>query len=79
VQAVPDLEPGVLDGDGHPVVGPGPAERQQMPARLEHPQAFTPQVDVVGDARRVPLLAHEPKLIGRVGDDAVDRGVVEVL
>ena len=42
-------------------------------ARLEHAQNLTPHAHVIGDARRVPSLAHEAQLIGRVGDAGVDR------
>jgi hypothetical protein len=35
--AVPDLEPGVLNRDGEPVPGARAAECEQMPARLQHP------------------------------------------
>jgi hypothetical protein len=33
---VADLETGVFDGDGEPVPCAGAAEREQMPARLQH-------------------------------------------
>ena len=38
--AVAHLEPGILDRDGETVPGAGPAEREHVPAGLEHPQAF---------------------------------------
>src|SRR5690606_22022289 len=38
--AVADLEPGVLDSDRETVPGPGAAEREQVPARLEDAEAL---------------------------------------
>src|SRR4051812_17271950 len=58
-QLVANLEPGVFDGAGHPVISPGPAERRQMPARLQDPPDFGPSFRPERDVAAVPLLAHE--------------------
>jgi hypothetical protein len=48
---VTNVEPGVLNGDGHAVVGARAAEGEQVAARLQNAQALTPQLDAVRDAR----------------------------
>jgi hypothetical protein len=67
---VADLEARVLDPHGHAVLRPGASERQQVPAWLQHPQAFAPNVN----ARYivVPAFTHERKAIWRIGDDTVN-------
>ena len=57
----------------------GAAEGKQVTAGLEDAQRLGPELDVVGDAAGVPLLAHEAELVGRVGDDAVDGAVGQLL
>ena len=57
------------------MVGARPAEREQMPARLQYAQRLPPDLDIVGDARCVPPLSHEAELVGRIGDDGVNAGV----
>ncbi len=58
--AVADLEPGVLDGAREPVVGPRPAEREQVRPRLH---AVTDQLPELGAGHAVvPLLPHESAL-----------------
>jgi hypothetical protein len=56
---VADLESGILDRASHAVIGPGCGKRQQMTARLEHSQAFGPQLDAVRNVAPVPNLAHK--------------------
>src|SRR5690606_22482861 len=56
-------------------IGARARERDEMRARLEHPQAFAPHRHIVGDAGGVPCLAHEAELIGWIAHHGVDRGV----
>src|SRR5690606_40408774 len=68
---VPNLKPGILDRNRQPMPRPGASEREQVPARLQPPQAFLGPLA----ARResVPLLAHEAEAVGGIGDNGVYR------
>ena len=55
------------------MVGAGAAEGEEVAAWLEDAERLGPGGGVVGDAGAVPALPHEAELIGRVGDDGVDR------
>ena len=69
VDAVPNLEPGVLNGARHAVVRPRAAEREQMSPRLEDTEHFGPCLHTEGNVASVPHLAHEA-----LGGPSVDPG-----
>ncbi|MGO1736881.1 MAG: hypothetical protein ACTHZ9_11250 [Leucobacter sp.] len=66
-QAVADLETRILDSDREPVPCAGATEREHVPARLQHPQRFDREVQTRRQV--VPLAAHEPQPVRRVGDN----------
>jgi len=72
---VADLKARVLNVHRHAVLRPGASEGQQVPARLEHPQALGP--DINAGHVVVPCLAHEGQAVWGVGDDCVYAGVWE--
>jgi hypothetical protein len=68
--AVADLEPGILDGDGEPVPGAGAAEGQQMPAGLQHAETLFRPIQT--GRQRIPMLPHKPKPVRWIRHDGVD-------
>lgn len=71
VDLIPDLEPRVLHRAGEPMVRAAGGEHERVTAGFQHAQHLTPQADVERDARRIPLPAHEPKLIRRIRDHRI--------
>jgi hypothetical protein len=73
--AVPDLEPGVLNAGGETVIRAGPAEGKQKSAGLQYAQRLASPLlmSVLRLAGRdgVPRLAHERQVIRRVCHDGV--------
>jgi len=58
-ERIPDLEPGVLDGAGEPVIGPGSAEGQEVAARFQDADGFPGPGEVPAiDRVRLPVIGH---------------------
>ena len=72
INGISDFKAGVLDSACHPVVRAGSSKCQKMSAWFQNPQALSPELNIVGDARCVPLFSHEAEFIGRVGDDGIN-------
>lgn len=66
---VTNLKARVFDSARHAVIRPCASEREEVAAGFQHAQNCAPHVHVVSDPSVVPRLAHEPQLVGRVGDD----------
>ena len=59
-ELIADLETGILDRAGQPMIGARAAERDQVAARLQHAEHFAPEFDRKRDGSIVPLFPHEP-------------------
>jgi len=70
---VADLKPAILQRANEPVDRPLPAERDDMPAGLEHAVRFLCEVQT--GRQRIPLLAHEAQPVGGICADRVHAGV----
>src|SRR5690606_17924331 len=69
-QGIAQLQPGILDRDAHPVIGPAPAKREQVRAGLHGAHERAPERNS-WDAL-VPGFPHEAETIGRIGHDGAD-------